>query len=269
MALFTKPHTVAKVVALPVEEIDPSPWQARTVFDEAALEALADSIRQRGLLQPISVRRWEGRYQLIAGERRLRAAKLAGLVNIPSIILDCSDMNSALLGLEENLKRADLNCFEQAGGLRDLIALWGCSQAEAAARLNLSQPALANKLRLLQLTADQQQLIVQHHLTERHARALLRLPEEKREGVLLYIIERELNVSQTEGYIESLLTEKPNPKRLVLIRDVRLFLNTINKAVKTMVSCGVPATAQRIDTETHIEYTVRIPISAASKSAHP
>ena len=142
-----------KVLMLPVDAIEPSPWQARTAFDDTEIAALAVSILQNGLLQPISVRRVGVRkYQLIAGERRLRACKLAKLEKVPAILADWTDSESAALGLLENIQRSQLDPFDTARGIREVIRLWGCTQAEAARRLGLSQPALANKLRLLTLT---------------------------------------------------------------------------------------------------------------------
>ena len=151
--MFERKKSAGKIFLLPVDDIHPSPYQARTSFDEAELAGLAQSIRENGLLQPITVRKAENGYELVAGERRLRACKLAKMSTIPSILCDYSDHRTAALGLLENLQRADLNPFEQAQGLRDVMVLWDCTQAEAAKRLGMAQPTLANKLRLLQLTA--------------------------------------------------------------------------------------------------------------------
>ena len=168
-----------RILMLPVDCIEPSPYQARTAFDEPEIAALAVSLLQNGLLQPISVRRVGIRkYQLVAGERRLRACRLAKLDKVPAILADYDDSESAALGLLENLQRSQLDPFDTARGIKEVIRLWGCTQAEAARRLGLSQPALANKLRLLTLTPEQQQLCTASHLSERHARAALRLPED-------------------------------------------------------------------------------------------
>ncbi len=149
-------------------------------FDEQELAALAQSIRENGLLQPVTVRKVAEGYELVAGERRLRACQLAKMNTIPAILCNYADERTAALGLLENIQRADLNPFEQAQGLRDVMVLWDCTQAEAAKRLGMAQPTLANKLRLLQLTADQRQFVLDNSLTERHARAVLRLPENRR-----------------------------------------------------------------------------------------
>ena len=210
--MFDRRKPVGKVVALPVDQIEPSPYQARRTFNEEELAGLAASIRENGLLQPVTVRRLgPDRYELIAGERRLRACKLAGMEQVPAILRDYQDDQTAALSLLENIQRADLNPFEQARGLQDVLALWGCTQAEAAKRLGMAQPTLANKLRLLQLTADQQQFILENHLTERHARAVLRLPENRRSEALITISRRRMNARAADRYVEQLLQETDTP----------------------------------------------------------
>ena len=256
-----------KIVLLPVEQIEPSPFQARTAFDETEIAALAVSILQNGLLQPISVRKTGyHRYQLVAGERRLRACKLAQMTTIPAILCSYADEQTAALGLLENIQRTDLNPFEQAQGLRDILVLWDCTQAEAAKRLGMAQPTLANKLRLLQLTGDQRQFVLDNNLTERHARAVLRLPENRRSEALINIAKRRMNARQTDLYIEQLLNSTAKGRhRISMVRDVRIFVNTIDHAIRLMTDNGVPATAHREEKDGYIEYTVRIPTAAAEK----
>ena len=265
--MFERRKTAGRIVLLPVEEIHPSPFQARTAFDEQELEGLARSIRENGLLQPITVRKnAAGGYELVAGERRLRACKLARMQSIPAIVCEFTDDRTAALGLLENLQRADLNPFEQAQGLRDVIALWDCTQADAAKRLGMAQPTLANKLRLLQLTADQRQFVLDNNLTERHARAVLRLPENRRSEALIMIAKRKLNARATDLYIDQLLnTAAPGKHRISMVKDVRIFVNTIDHAIRLMTDNGVPATAHREEKDGYIEYTVRIPTAAAQK----
>ena len=254
-----------KIVLLPVEQIEPSPFQARTAFDETEIAALAVSILQNGLLQPISVRKTGyHKYQLVAGERRLRACRLAKLERIPAIIQDFDDSETAALGLLENLQRAQLDAFDAARGIREVIRLWNCTQAEAARRLGLSQPALANKLRLLTLTTAQQQLCTAAGLTERHARALLRLGGETEQLAALAVIAgRSLNVAQTESYIERLLAQAqvtpPQSRPTYIIKDVRLFLNSIDRSLQMIRQCGVDADLGRRDTDSEILLTIRIP----------
>ncbi|MBD5092998.1 MAG: ParB/RepB/Spo0J family partition protein [Subdoligranulum sp.] len=251
----------ARVWLLPVEKVLPSPFQARAVFDELELKKLAISILQNGLLQPISVRPTvDGRYQLIAGERRLRACKLAGMQSIPAIIYHFEDEKTAALSLLENLQREQLNPFEQAKALRDLVNLWNCTQETAAKKLGIAQPTLANKLRLLMLTQEQQEICIAANLTERHARAVLRLPSsEQRTKALRAAAEHTYNVQQTEAMVERLLNQKPKQKRTIMVRDVRIFVNTIDRAVKLMTGNGIPATAEKREQPDYIEYVVRIP----------
>ena len=263
-----KPEVSGYVVNVPVELIDPSPFQAREFFDEAELAQLAKSINQSGVIQPLTVRSAQnGRFSLIAGERRLRAAKLAGLLQVPCIEQNVKDIEVAALGLEENLQRKDLNCFEQAKGIKELLKVWGCTQEQAAARLNMAQSTLANKLRLLSFSAAEQQYCIAKNLTERHARAALKLPLEKqRAAVLKAAAEKQLTVQATEQLIEKLLKPAKRRKKPLLklaFRDIKIFENTINKAVSLMQAGGVSAVALRREAGGYIEYTVRIPINAA------
>ena len=262
-----------KVRYLPLDEIDPSPFQARQAFDAQELAGLALSIRQNGLLTPVSVRRMpSGRYQLVAGERRLRACKMAGIKRVPAILCQYDDDESAALGLLENMQRQGLNPFEQARGIRDVIARWNCTQSQAAERLGISQPALNNKLRLLSLSEEQQQLCLEKGLGERHARAVLRLPEGEPRSLALAVMARSgMNARQADEYVSRLLQEGQKSRRKVtpVIRDVRIFLNTVEKAVRTMKEAGVPAVAKRSEKEDYIEYLVRIPTSAGEKKGPP
>lgn len=251
----------ARVVLLDVERITPSPYQARKTFSEKEIKKLAVSILQNGLLQPISVRPTvDGRWQLIAGERRLRACRLAGMRTIPAIVYHFEDEKTAALSLLENIQREQLNPFEQARALRELLDLWGCTQEAGARRLGIAQPTLANKLRLLTLTPAQQEFCVAQSLTERHARAVLRLPtEELRSKALKAAAQRGYTVQQTEAMVERVLSARPKPKRKLMVKDVRIFVNTIEHALKVMTGSGIPATATRNESDEYIEYVVRIP----------
>lgn len=260
-SLFQKEKTVNRVVLLDVSEILPNPAQPRTSFDPDSLASLAQSIRQNGVLQPVTVRKnRKGRYELIAGERRLRAAKIAGLVQIPSIIMETSEKDSAVLALLENLQRQDLNFFEQATALSAAIVEWNITQEEAAERLSMAQSTIANKIRLSRIPQEQQARILEGGLTERHARALLRVSDDaKRAEAIEEIIRRRYNVSQTEKYLESLLDNRTKKMRIPVVKDVRIFLNTINKALAVMKSAGIQAEAERKEDGSCIEYIVRIP----------
>lgn len=260
--MFESKRTLGKLMLVPVTAITPSPYQARSRFDEAEIAALALSIQQNGLLQPVSVRRdsMGGGYELIAGERRLRACKLLKMAKIPAILCEYEEEQSASLSLLENLQRQDLNPFEQARGIKAMMALWGCTQSDAAHRLGMAQPTLANKLRLLQLSDELQTFVTEQGLNERHARAVLRLPAEKRAAALAQMKGRQMNARDADAYVEQLLTpSKPKPRCVRMVRDVRIFVNTINHAIALMTESGVPATSKKTEGEGYIEYTVRIP----------
>ena len=252
-----------KLVKLQTEKIMPNPSQPRKVFREEDLKGLAQSISENGLLQPITVRKENGVYYLIAGERRLRACKMAGLREIPAVVADCEASDSAVLALLENIQRKDLQMFEQANALVNLLREWEITQEEAAKRLGKSQSYLANKIRLLKLSPEEQAEILEHDLTERHARALLRVNDiTLRQKVLRAVIEKRLNVSQTEELIASSLQEpkkQKKAKRTFVAKDIRLFINTIDHAVDAMKTAGIQAQTERKETDEYIECTVRIP----------
>ena len=267
--------TAGSIKLIPMNMIMPNPNQPRRHFDHNALAGLADSIGQNGIMQPVTVRPLEnGQYELIAGERRLRAARMAGLSAVPCIEHKVDSRASAVLALLENLQREDLNIFEEAEGIARLIGEWGITQQEAARRLGRAQSTLGNKLRLLQLDIRQRRVILEHGLTERHARALLRLalPEE-RDRVLQKIVECDFTVQDTEEYIDGMLEsaqlqfepQRQKPRRVGLVRDVRLFVNTINRAVDVMRSQGLNARSSQKETEDYIEYLVVIPKKQAKK----
>lgn len=250
---------------LPIEKISPNPRQPRRHFDEAALRELADSIRSHGILQPLSVQKGEnGCYILVAGERRLRAAGIAGLSRVPCILVRVSDEERSILALVENLQREDLHYIEEAAAIARLISTHGLSQEEAARRLGRSQSAVANKLRLLRLSGDCVALLRKFDLTERHARALLRLEDEgMRLSALQHMGEKNMNVAAAEEYVESLLhevqTQKRERKSLYIIKDVRLFLNSIKRSMDTMRLAGVDARCDRQESDEEIVMTIHIP----------
>lgn len=262
MSLFTK-AAKRQVLDLPVAEIRPNPRQPRRDFPPGELAELALSISQVGVLQPLTVRRTPGGWELIAGERRLRAAQLAGLPRVPCLPMEADSDASALLALVENLQRQDLTVWEEAAALRQLIDRHHLSQEEAAQRVGKSQSAVANKLRLLKLPEDVIATLRSHRLTERHARSLLRLgsPEAQR-AALEEILKRGLNVAQTEVYIDRLLQSGTAPRKaapVYRIRDVRLFLNTVKRSLAVMQSAGVNARCGKEETDREITLTIHIP----------
>ena len=254
-----------------ISEIVRNPNQPRRYFDPEAIATLAESIRQYGVLNPLTVRRTgNGGYELVAGERRLRAARVAGLTDVPCLLINADGEDSSVLALVENLQRRDLDFFEEANGFKRLIEQFGLTQEEAARKVGKTQSAVANKLRLLRLSQQNMELIRCNNLTERHARALLRLNDEAdRINVTNYIIEHELNVSRTEEYIDEFLKAKENPqpvveaesgKRVVrLFKDVRFFLNTLNRAVGVMVDAGIGATVKQQESDDGLTLTICIP----------
>ena len=254
----------SRVRYIPINAVRPNPQQPRRSFDETALRELADSIRAYGILQPLTVRDRGGVYELVAGERRLRAARIAGLREVPCLIAEVGEEDAALLALIENLQRRDLDYMEEAAAIARLIRLYGLSQQQAAEKLGKSQPTIANKLRLLRLSAPVLDCLRQYGLTERHARTLLRLTDaEQQLAAARHIGQRGLNVAQTEQYIDRLTaenrTEPPRRRPTYIIKDVRLFLNSVERGVRLMQSAGVGAEVGRRDTEEEILLTIHIP----------
>ncbi len=252
-----------RVLFLPVDSIVPNPNQPRSIFTKPELDELADSIRSLGVLQPLTVRRRNGQWELVAGERRLRAAKLAGLDQVPCLSIQADSQSSSLLALVENLQRRDLDFWEEAQAIRRLIDTYHVSQEEVARRLGKSQSAIANKLRLLKLPQPVLSLLREHGAAERHARALLRLeqPEQQLE-VARQIVAHDLTVAQTEAVVEGLLASQPSPPKkrpTFIVKDVRLFLNTITRSLDLMRSAGVNAQCRRQDTDDEILLTIHIP----------
>ena len=275
MGMFTKQKTISRVLLLNIREISSNPYQPRSQFEPRALQELADSISQNGLLQPVTVREWQNGYQLRAGERRLMACKMLGMEQIPAIVNRVDDEKSAVFALIENLQRKDLNYFEEAQGIQTLMQTSGMSQQEVAKKLGKAQSTVANKLRLLFFGEDLRQKMLDNGLTERHARALLRLPNERLVNeAIQYIVAERLNVGESESYIESLLTavpEKPPSKpatRLFVVKDLRIFMNTITKAVSTMRLAGIEVDTSKEEDEEYIHYLVKIPKKSAYRSSH-
>ncbi len=263
MPLFRKKGRFesSKVLDLPVEAIAPNPAQPRREFDPAALAELSDSISQHGILQPLSVRRTEEGWQLISGERRLRAAVLAGLPEVPCLVVNADAQESSLLALIENVQRRDLDFWEEAQALQDLLSATGLSQEALARQVGKSQSAVANKLRLLKLPGETLQLLRQNGFTERHARALLRLETPAAQSAAArHVVDKRLTVAQTEAYVTALLSPPPRrAKPIFVLKDVRLFLNTLTRGIDMMRSAGVAADCQRQDLDHEILLTIHIP----------
>ena len=255
------------IVYLSTEDIVPNPVQPRKHFDDEGLEELSRSIKDYGILNPLSVRLRGSRYELVAGERRLRAARMAGLKEVPCILLDVNMEDASLIALVENLQRRDLDFIEEANGINQLIRMFGMSQEEAARRIGKSQSAVANKLRLLRLPQDVLEGLRQNGLTERHGRALLRLPDrESQRAALLYIIDNGLTVAATDAYVDALLQAPEEPeapraegRRTFVLKDVRVFLNTLSRSIDLMKQGGIDAGVRREETEDQLILTISIP----------
>lgn len=251
-----------RVLFLPIGSIRPNPAQPRKIFDPAGLQELAASIRQYGVLQPLSVRKQGGGFELVAGERRLRAAALAGLREVPCLLISASDQDAGMLALVENLQRRDLDYIEQAEGLARLMQEYHLTQEQAAQRVGKSQSAVANKLRLLRLSPQVLALLRANGLSERHARALLRLPDEQSQlRAAREAVENGWTVAQLERQVEALLAPSAPKKRLghFVLRDVRVFFNAVNHQLDLIRAAGIDAGAQQQETPSEIILTIRIP----------
>lgn len=264
-----------------ISEIRVPDGRFRRIRCDESLAALAESIKEHGIIEPLIVRRvlgigGEAEFTLVAGERRLRAAEMAGLTTVPVVSVEAGELDAAILAIIENLHREDLSMFEEAASIQSLISLTGMTQEACAKKLSVSQSYVANKLRLLRLSDGEQEKIEENGLTERHARALLRLEdEEEREEVLSIIIKREMNVSRTEEYIEDLICAKSRmaereskpkgseQKRKLVIRDIRLFYNSIDHAVDVIKKSGIPVESTRKEVEEGVLISILLPKKAS------
>ena len=254
----------SRVRYIPINDIRPNPQQPRRRFDQDGLRELSESIATYGILQPLTVRAQNGGYELVAGERRWRAARMAGLRQVPCLLARVDEEDAALLALIENLQRRDLDYMEEASAIARLLRRYGLSQQQAAEKLGRSQSAVANKLRLLRLEEPVVDALRRYGLTERHARALLRLEDgEQRLAAAEHMGKRGMNVAAAEAYIEQLIarsqTTPPKRRSTYVIKDVRLFLNSVERGIRLMRGAGVGAKVARQDTEEEICLTVRIP----------
>ena len=246
-----------RVVFLPVDAIRPNPAQPRRIFREEALEELSASIRRHGVLQPLSVRRRDSGFELVCGERRLRAARLAGLTEVPCLLMRMDEAGSAMTALVENLQRQDLDFIEEAQGISRLMGQWNMSQEQAARLLGKSQSSVANKLRLLRHSPRVLQALREGGLTERHGRALLKLPtEEEKLAAITVIVRQAMSVARAEKYIQQLLTQAGEKAARV---NVGAFLNSLNQSLARIQSAGISAVSERRETEDQIVLTITIP----------
>ena len=265
---FTDKTESEEIRQIPIDQIVPNPYQPRTVFDDEKIEELCQTIRTHGLIQPIVVRIRNNQYELIAGERRLRASKKLGMERIPAIVKEFNDTQTASIALIENLQREGLTAIEEAVAYQKLIDLHNLTQESLAQRLGKGQSTIANKLRLLHLPQQVQEALLARKITERHARALIPLKEaEVQQRVLQEIVERDWNVKQTEARVKQLLEavekqpeEKENkPKWKAFSRDARIAINTVRQSIDMVMQTGLPVEADEEDTEEFYQFTIRIP----------
>lgn len=268
-----KNREINKVVLIPISQIKRGQGQPRVYFDPDALDELAQSIAVNGLLQPVTVRRTgPENYELIAGERRKMAYQSLGYESVPAIVEEYSDEQSIVLTLIENLQRKDLNYFEEANGISRLMSELDLNQQQISRKLGKAQSTVANKLRLLKYSAEIQNRIIEADLTERHARALLKLPDEERQREAIAAVEKDrLNVEQTEQLVNSML-KRISPRqatRIFVIKDMRMFMNSIQKAISTMNQAGIPVDTSRTEDDNYVEVRIKIPKASVYRDATP
>lgn len=268
MVLSTsRPRAVGQILLIETDRIAPNRNQPRAEFPMEELEGLSRSIKENGMIQPLTVRRTGDYYELIAGERRLRAAKMAKMKLVPCIVMEIDDKSSAVFALIENLQRQQLNFVEEARAIRVLNTFYGMKQEEIAAALGKTQSAVSNLLRILRLPTEIQDELTKNGLTQRHARALLNLTAQQQKKALDTIIEKNLNVEQTERLVESLQAQenRHGRKRKIFFKDVKIFIKTIDHAVETMQSAGISATCKRSEDDANYTFIVTVPKKEAER----
>ena len=250
----------SKVVS--IDEIRPNPYQPRIDFDDEALMELSQSIRENGLIHPITVRQEKDGYEIVAGERRYRAMKIAGMIEIPVIVIDADEMQMAEMALVENIQRENLSAIEEANACVQIMKTTGISQSQLALKLGKSQSSIANKIRLLQLDEEVQQAVTARRITERHARALLALPKEKQEQAMETIVKKGLTVAQSEKMIRKEASPKPKRQKKVfkgLSRNIKIGLNTIDQAVAMIEKSGIQIHREMTEDEDEVVVTLHFP----------
>ncbi|HJB05297.1 MAG TPA: ParB/RepB/Spo0J family partition protein [Candidatus Merdibacter merdigallinarum] len=250
----------SKVVS--IDEIRPNPYQPRIDFDDEALMELSQSIRENGLIHPITVRQEKDGYEIVAGERRYRAMKIAGMIEIPVIVIDADEVQMAEMALVENIQRENLSAIEEANAYVQIMKTTGISQSQLALKLGKSQSSIANKIRLLQLDEEVQQAVTARRITERHARALLALPKEKQEQAMETIVKKGLTVAQSEKMIRKEASPKPKRQKKVfkgLSRNIKIGLNTIDQAVAMIEKSGIQIHRDMTEDEDEVVVTLHFP----------
>ena len=260
--------TRTEIVSIPLAQIMPNPFQPRKTFSAEGLQELCASIREFGVIQPLIVRKTDSGYELIAGERRLRASGLAGRDDVPCVLRDASDKEMAEIALIENLQREDLHYFEEAQGYEKLLLQFNLTQEVLAERVGKNQSTIANKLRLLKLPPEMREYIFEEKLTERHSRALLKVDDSERQWQLLkFVAENKLNVRETESLIEAQFQNEPipeqkvvrRPQMLKIVKDVRIFINTVGELVKQMKKTGLDVRLTQEQDDEFVTITMVVP----------
>ena len=245
-----------------IDLVEPNPYQPRLEFDDEALMDLAQSIRENGLIQPITVREMDGRYQIIAGERRFRALKLNGAVDVPVLIMDANEVQMAEMALVENIQRENLSAIEEAKSYVEIMKYSGLNQSQLALRVGKSQSSIANKIRLLNLDEDVQEAVSTKKISERHARALIGLDEEKQHDALEKIVKKGMTVAQTEKMLKEQAQPKKEKKKVMLkgiSKNIKIAINTIHQAVSMVNRAGTAAEINAEEHEDEVIITIRIP----------
>lgn len=245
-----------------IDEIKPNPYQPRVDFDDEALMELSQSIRENGLIHPITVRKEQDGYEIVAGERRYRAMKIAGMIEIPVVVIDADEMQMAEMALVENIQRENLSAIEEAKAYVQIMKASGISQSQLALKIGKSQSSIANKIRLLQLDEEVQQAVTARKISERHARALLALPKEKQQGAMETIVKKGMTVAQSEKMIEKTMAEKPSKQKKVfkgLTRNIKIGLNTIDQAVAMIEKSGISIRREISEEEDEVIVTLHFP----------
>ena len=260
--------TRTEIVSIPLSQIMPNPFQPRKTFSAEGLQELCASIREFGVIQPLIVRKTDSGYELIAGERRLRASGLAGRDDVPCVLRDASDKEMAEIALIENLQREDLHYFEEALGYEKLLRQFNLTQEVLAERVGKTQSSIANKLRLLKLPPEMREYIFEEKLTERHSRALLKVDDSERQWQLLkFVAENKLNVRETESLFEAQFQNEPipeqkvvrRPQMLKIVKDVRIFINTVGELVKQMKKTGLDVRLTQEQDDEFVTITMVVP----------
>ena len=266
MGIFKSKDAVAEVVSIDISLLAPNKSQPRREFAGDALKSLAESIRENGIIQPITVRKRDSWYEIISGERRCRAAKCAGLTHVPCIIMDVGDEQAAVLALIENIQRKDLSYFEEAMAIEKLITVYGLTQEEAAARLGKAQSTVANKLRLLRFTDAERRILLTGNLSERQARAIIRISDDNlRRSVIDKVVRSNLNLEQTEALVEQTLrqSEAPPPRKkptFIISPPSRLYINSLNALLKKIKTDNIPCEMSTEKSEEYYEYKIKFKI---------